>query len=82
VIARCTPSLTAGEPMLPSQYPPTKRGRLVVWGLLGSYPFGGMSWQVLHHLAGLRCLGARLGCRFSPAEEDLQRVRRPHPHKG
>lgn len=33
------------------------RGEIVVWGLLGAYPFGGMTWQVLHHLAGLRSLG-------------------------
>jgi hypothetical protein len=33
------------------------RGRLVVWGLLGAYPFGGMTWQVLHYLAALRQLG-------------------------
>jgi hypothetical protein len=41
----------------PSPYPPARRGPLVVWGLLASYPFGGMTWQVLHHLAGLRRLG-------------------------
>lgn len=38
-------------------YPPTTRGTVVVWGLLAAYPFGGMTWQVLHHLAGLRRLG-------------------------
>jgi hypothetical protein len=43
--------------MLDIQYPPVKRGKLIVWGLLASYPFGGMTWQVLHHLAGLRKLG-------------------------
>jgi hypothetical protein len=37
--------------------PPPTRGEVVVWGLLASYPFGGMTWQVLHHLAGLRRLG-------------------------
>lgn len=37
----------------------TGAGRtVVVWGLLGAYPFGGMTWQVLHHLEALR----RLGC--------------------
>jgi hypothetical protein len=41
----------------PSDYPPPTRGEVVVWGLLASYPFGGMTWQVLHHLAGLRQLG-------------------------
>lgn len=39
------------------KYPPAKRGKLVLWGLLASYPFGGMTWQVLHHLVGLRQLG-------------------------
>ena len=38
-------------------YPPARRGRLVVWGLLASQPFGGMTWQVLHYVAGLRRLG-------------------------
>lgn len=38
-------------------YPPTTRGTVVVWGLLAAYPFGGMTWQVLHYLAGLRGLG-------------------------
>jgi len=36
---------------------PADRGTVVVWGLLASYPFGGMTWQVLHHLAPLRRLG-------------------------
>ena len=27
------------------------------WGLLAWAPFGGMTWQVLHHLAGIRRLG-------------------------
>jgi hypothetical protein len=38
-------------------YPPATRGVVVVWGLLAHSPFGGMTWQVLHHLAGLRSLG-------------------------
>jgi hypothetical protein len=38
-------------------YPPATRGKIVVWGLLASRPFGGMTWQVLHHLAGVRRLG-------------------------
>jgi hypothetical protein len=33
------------------------RGTLVVWGLVGSFPFGGMTWQVLHHLVGFQRLG-------------------------
>ena len=41
----------------PNGYPLPTRGRVVVWGLLGGYPFGGMSWQVLHYVAGLRRLG-------------------------
>lgn len=38
-------------------YPPARRGKVVVWGYLASYPFGGMTWQVLHYLVGLRRLG-------------------------
>lgn len=38
-------------------YPPPIRGRIVVWGYLASYPFGGMTWQVLHYLVALRELG-------------------------
>ncbi len=38
-------------------YPPAKRGVVVLWGLLGSFPFGGMTWQVLQHVVGLRQLG-------------------------
>jgi hypothetical protein len=40
-----------------SGYPPPTRGKVVVWGYLASYPFGGMTWQVLHYLVGLRNLG-------------------------
>lgn len=42
---------------LSGEYPPAKRGKLVVWGLLGARPFGGMTWQVLHYVVGLRRLG-------------------------
>ena len=38
-------------------YPPADRGRVVVWGLMASLPFGGMIWQALHYLVGLRRLG-------------------------
>lgn len=38
-------------------YPPATRGRIVLWGLLASAPFGGMTWQVLHYLGGFRRLG-------------------------
>ena len=41
----------------PQQYPPATRGTIVLWGLLASSPFGGMTWQVLHHLEGIRRLG-------------------------
>lgn len=44
-------------PKLQQAYPPATRGKIVVWGYLGAYPFGGMTWQVLHYLAGLRRLG-------------------------
>jgi hypothetical protein len=42
---------------LSTHYPPATRGRVVLWGMLAAYPFGGMTWQVLHYLAGLRRLG-------------------------
>src|SRR3954452_22745654 len=41
----------------PEEYPPATRGEVVVWGFLAAYPFGGMTWQVLQHLVGLRRLG-------------------------
>src|SRR4051794_29685686 len=51
------PLTTIASALVPPQdYPPAARGEVVVWGLLASYPFGGMTWQVLHHLAGLRRL--------------------------
>jgi len=40
-----------------THYPPITRGTVVVWGMLASFPFGGMTWQVLHYVAGLRRLG-------------------------
>lgn len=45
------------RPLVSSYSRPADRGTIVVWGLLGSYPFGGMTWQVLHHLVPLRRLG-------------------------
>ena len=42
---------------LPLRYPSAREGRLVVTGYLASRPFGGMTWQVLHYLAGFRRLG-------------------------
>jgi hypothetical protein len=33
------------------------QGRVIVWGILGRYPFGGVTWQALHHLAALDRLG-------------------------
>lgn len=38
-------------------YPAADQGVVVVWGLLAATPFGGMTWQVLQHLAGFRRLG-------------------------
>jgi hypothetical protein len=42
---------------LATEYPPATRGKIVVWGLMASLPFGGMIWQALHYLVGLRRLG-------------------------
>jgi hypothetical protein len=39
------------------RYPPASRGEIVVWGMLASAPYGGMTWQILHHLVGFRRLG-------------------------
>jgi hypothetical protein len=39
------------------QYPKADRGKIIVWGLLSALPFGGMVWQVLHHIVGFRRLG-------------------------
>jgi hypothetical protein len=44
-------------PPQPLKYPPVTRGRLIVWGMMGRSPFGGMIWQVLHYLIPLRQLG-------------------------
>jgi hypothetical protein len=33
------------------------KGLVVVWGLLASRPFGGMTWQALHYIEGFRRLG-------------------------
>jgi len=40
-----------------TSYPPTTRGTVIVWGLMGSLPVGGMIWQVLHNVVPLRRLG-------------------------
>jgi hypothetical protein len=42
---------------LKSKFPKPNRGKVIVWGLLSSLPFGGMVWQVLHHIVGFRRLG-------------------------
>lgn len=39
------------------EYPTPSRGKLILWGMLGSQPFGGMAWQVYHYLIPLRRLG-------------------------
>jgi hypothetical protein len=39
------------------KYPSATRGKVVLWGYLASYPFGGMTWQALHYIVGLRNLG-------------------------
>jgi glycosyltransferase involved in cell wall biosynthesis len=39
------------------RYPPATRGVVVVWGLLARVPFGGLTWQTLHHVDALRRLG-------------------------
>jgi hypothetical protein len=41
----------------PMSYGPRHRGKIVVWGLMGRSPFGGMVWQVVHYLVPLRRMG-------------------------
>ena len=38
-------------------YPEARQGTVVLWGLLAAYPFGGMTWQVLQYLVGIRQCG-------------------------
>ncbi|RPI27551.1 MAG: hypothetical protein EHM61_08075 [Acidobacteria bacterium] len=44
-------------PVPATNYPPATRARVIVWGMLAAFPFGGMTWQALHYVAGLRRLG-------------------------
>jgi hypothetical protein len=44
-------------PLIANSYPPVTRGTVIVWGMLARLPFGGMVWQVYHHLIPLRRLG-------------------------
>jgi len=36
---------------------PTDRGLIVVWGIFARMPYGGVTWQAMHHIMGLRRLG-------------------------
>jgi hypothetical protein len=38
-------------------YQSANRGKVVLWSLLATFPFGGMTWHRLHWLVGLRRLG-------------------------
>lgn len=38
-------------------YPPANRGKIVLWSLLATFPFGGMTWHRLHWIVSLRRLG-------------------------
>jgi hypothetical protein len=33
------------------------RGLIVVWGIFAQMPYGGVTWQAMHHIMGLRRLG-------------------------
>ena len=46
-------------------YPPIARGRIVLWGMMGALPFGGMVWQVVHYLRALQRA-------MNPRPEDLK----------
>jgi hypothetical protein len=47
----------AHPPLIANSYPPATRGTVIVWGMLACLPFGGMVWQVYHHVIPLRRLG-------------------------
>lgn len=49
--------MSGGLSELGTPGPPAGRGTVVIWGLLARYPYGGVTWQAMHHLAGLRQLG-------------------------
>jgi hypothetical protein len=40
-----------------NNYPAATRGKIIVWGMMAAFPFGGMVWQALQYVAGLRRLG-------------------------
>jgi hypothetical protein len=37
--------------------PAADRGVIVLWGILARMPYGGLTWQAMHHIVGLRRLG-------------------------
>jgi Glycosyl transferases group 1 len=37
--------------------PAADRGLIVVWGIFARMPYGGVTWQAMHHIMGLRRLG-------------------------
>jgi hypothetical protein len=37
--------------------PAADRGLIVVWGIFAQMPYGGVTWQAMHHLMGFRRLG-------------------------
>lgn len=39
------------------KYRPANRGKIVLWSLLATFPFGGMTWHRSHWIVGLRRLG-------------------------
>ncbi|HEX8690217.1 MAG TPA: hypothetical protein VF729_08230, partial [Solirubrobacterales bacterium] len=61
---------------LASPTPAPDRGVAIVWGLLARYPYGGVTWQAMHHLAALR----RLGFDVWYVEDSDSRVYSPTTH--
>jgi hypothetical protein len=37
--------------------PAADRGLIVIWGIFAQMPYGGVTWQAMHHIIGLRRLG-------------------------
>lgn len=47
----------SGDPSLTFSGPAADRGLVLVWGIFARMPYGGVTWQAMHHIAGLRRLG-------------------------
>ncbi len=49
--------MSGGVSSLALESPAADRGLIVVWGIFARMPYGGVTWQAMHHIMGLRRLG-------------------------